>query len=750
MKRTIMVKRKICFLLWILIAFINNNLVGQAAQRIGIRQDNGKARFYNLESGVRFVPRGFNYIQLVNSPVGPYGESELFQSDSHDQIAIDDDFQRMAALGYNVVRVFIDLCRDRRCIAAENGLDNVYINNIVRLLEQAETYNLHVMLTANWLPDIGGYSLPAHQLCESSGDFFGGNCLVMSAKGVELYSTFFSDFVIALKAAGAPMETIWAYELRNEFFVEHDQLPFTKKSGMVTTANGISYDMSSETGRVKMGEDALVFWANSTTKTIKELDPEALVTVGFFTPNEPNLLREGDPRIVPFKAALLQSDLDFFGIHAYAGFHDFQLEAENYGIIDYTAKPVVLGEYGAFLPSAPDEYLAAILADHWQSAACSYGVEGFTYWTWDRHRTSASNADDPWAGSDMGAFIGKVLSPLNKSNACEIQIPESNISKGKPTKSSMDWEGFPSSNVVDGNATATPWISGGDPPQWVEVDLINRYDLEAIQLVVETGSDEPFFYTHQIQVKSSQSADYKILHEFADERVNFEVLTFQNNDGSTIDNVRFIRITIPQAPGWAALHELRALLPHQRQKFDVPPPPILTYPRPALDKFEEPIIRWKNELPGLTATLQLANDLDFKDLIEEVTGITDDQYNLSHLSTTGPIYWRVMQRNSIGNSFWSVIGEIERNLTSIRHHELESIKLYPNPGKSLITIQFVKSVPKENRTITILSGTGSIVKRIKINDEHTISVDLSDLYPGLYFVEIRGDKHVQVKKLVKI
>jgi hypothetical protein len=721
-------------------------LLHSQPNRIAIRQNNGQAEFYLTVSNEVFKPRGFNYIQLVQSPAGPFGESQLFQPDSHDPVAIDDDFQRMAALGYNAVRVFVDLCRDERCIADRNGLVSTYIRNIASLLKQAKTYGIFVMLTANWLPDAGDYSGPAHQICQNTGDFLGGNCLVMSAKGVELYQKFFTDLIKALKNAGAPMEAVWAYELRNEFFVEYNQPPFTKNSGMVITANGKSYNMNSSAQKDLMADDALVYWANTTRSAIKGVDPEALVCSGFFTPNDPNVLRGNDPRIVPFKAAMEQSELDFFDIHAYAGFEDFQLDAENYRIINYTEKPVVLGEYGTFLPNAADEYLAAQLSDHWQSDACSYGVQGFLYWTWDRHRTNASNADDPWGGSDEGAFIGKVLSPDSKTDPCIPALPNTNVALGKPTKASMEWEEFVSKNVVDGNATQTPWIAGSDPPQWVEVDLQDRYDLEAIQIVVETGSDDPFFYTHEIQVKRSSSATYQTIHTFADKRVNFETLTYKPDDGSLIKDVRFVRVRIPQAPGWAALHELSAFLPQDRSKYDVPPPPILTFPRPSLDQWDGSTLTWKNDLLNLDATVQIAKDSLFDQVIEEQKGITNDQFDINQLDGNDQLWWRVKQQNSLGESAWSVIGKLDQIQTSTLEQN-RSFSLFPNPANDYIRIDEEDPVIGIKQ-ISVFDIRGNELQRIdkRINGRQ---IDISDLIPGVYILRIRTLKSSSHVKFIK-
>ena len=720
------------------------SICGQS-NRIAVRSIGGAAEFYHTGDGSVFYPRGFNYIQLVKAADGAYGESALFHEDTHDLMDIDDDFQRMAALGYNAVRVFIDLCRDQHCMTDEQGLLPDYVDNIIELLQRAHQYGIYVMLVMNWLPDLGPYSGPAHQWCASNGNFFGGNCLVMSPEGVNRYALFFQDLVRALKQGGAPMENIWAYELRNEFYVEYDQLPFTKTSGMVTTANGKSYNMASATEKKKMGDDAVVYWANTLRNAILDEDEEALVTCGFFTPNEPNQIRENDPRIVPFVAARLYSNLDFFDIHAYPGFHRFEIDAQNYGINAYQNKPVVLGEYGTFLPNAADEYFAALLSDQWQTTACDYGVDGFLYWTWDRHRLPWSAPDDPWGGSDEHAFIGKVLSPAFKPDPCKDQLADINVSRNKPTLASMEWESNVSARVVDGNATETPWIAGSDPPQWVEVDLEQRYDLESIQLVVETGSEEPHFYTHQLQVKPNSGSSYQTLKTFSGNRVNFEVLSYQPDDGALIKNVRFIRVNILDAPGWAALHELTAFIPQQRGELDVPQPPVLTFPRPGLDPYQSQALTWSNDEPNLKSELQIATDKTFSQIVEAKNQLTGMQYQPQTLQNNQAYYWRVRQSNDHGDGPWSVTGILSSDLTKTQEIESLHYTVFPNPAGDEV---HVRALGNERLTKVQLIGLDGKYHEMLSPENQNITIDLAPVPSGLYTLRLVSGTASEAIKLM--
>jgi hypothetical protein len=161
----------------------------------------------------------------------------------------------MSALGYNSLRVFIDLCRDTFCIGdVDGGLKSEYMDNLVWFLERAREYEIFVILTANWIPDVGGYIDGVYEACGDQFDL--GNCLLLTEKGVSGYQRYFKDLICDLRERDA----------------------------------------------------------------ILDVDTSALVTCGFFAPNSPNPIRGDNPtRLVPFKALLDHSELDFLDIHTYPG-----------------------------------------------------------------------------------------------------------------------------------------------------------------------------------------------------------------------------------------------------------------------------------------------------------------------------------------------------------------------------------------------------------------------------------------------
>ena len=81
---------------------------------------------------------------------------------------------------------------------------------------------------------------------------------------------------------------------------------------MVTAANGETYDMSAQADKDRIVDEGLTYWADLIRGDIRSLDPMALVTVGFFTPNQPNeVMPAGDTRLVRTSYFLRNSAIEF-------------------------------------------------------------------------------------------------------------------------------------------------------------------------------------------------------------------------------------------------------------------------------------------------------------------------------------------------------------------------------------------------------------------------------------------------------
>jgi hypothetical protein len=258
-----------------------------------------------------------------------------------------------------------------------------------------------------------------------------------------------------------------------------------------------------------------------------------------------------------------------------------------------------------------------------------------------------------------------------------------------------------------------------------------------VQIVVETGSSEPQFYTHEIQVKSQEEDPYETIHIFSGFRDNVEVLTYPSNGMGFIPGVRYVRVHVTEAPGWVALYELRALLPQDRSAYDVPAPPIITYPRPGIDDNHVSMISWKNDPSSLPATLQISFDFNFTSLAVEVDNLTTGQYDVSWLPEDQRYYWRVRERNVLGSSYWSVIGRIDKVVVSTRPVPDPSwLSIAPNPVRDQLHLSFSPQITGHHRA-EIVNVMGQVVRVFDILGEDMV-VDVSGLGQGLYFVRVDG------------
>ncbi len=348
---------------------------------IAVRVVNGVGEFYNRKTGQKFIPRGMNYIRLAPQTKmdgsSTFGHS-LFDPGQYNSLRITNDLTKMHNDGYNVVRVFLS---PDMMGAESGGFSSAYIMNIVEFLKIAKINQIYVMFTLDWLPGGKWGEILNADCCET---FALMNANFLPPAGLKANQVFFQDFARELLKQGAPTEYVFSYQLRNEMFYDTDQPPLSFTSGKVTTANGKTYDMSSADDKKRMMGENNVFWLNAVRDAILEVDPTALVSVGFFHPQLPNRSRVGDPRYVVSEPAIWQSQMDFIDLHAYPGFElNLKQHVENFGLNGMEVKPIVMGEFGGEISRFSSIQDAANRLVKWQVESCSYGFDGWIFWTWD-------------------------------------------------------------------------------------------------------------------------------------------------------------------------------------------------------------------------------------------------------------------------------------------------------------------------------------------------------------------------------
>lgn len=136
--------------------------------RIDIRTaTGGRAEFYNIRTGQRFNPYGFNYIVLGNTYPQAHAYSgfhNLFDTAgdngwSANRTRVRADLAGLAAAGYNIVRVFFNGYvtgqggPDARVCASQPAIDPAYFDNFIDFLRIAREHRLHVTCVVDRFPN---------------------------------------------------------------------------------------------------------------------------------------------------------------------------------------------------------------------------------------------------------------------------------------------------------------------------------------------------------------------------------------------------------------------------------------------------------------------------------------------------------------------------------------------------------------------------------------------------------------------
>jgi hypothetical protein len=523
--------------------------------RIGVRVVDGVGEFFVTTTGERFVPRGMNYNRFL--PAASLGglADNAFTTRYYDPSAVESDLSQMEGLGFNSLRVMIDTCDPADgCIAtgpAGRELNPAYIDNLADFLRRAADHGMAVMVSSNTLPDDSYWLNESARTADAQ--FQSANNEFLNPVTVPLYVDYWTKVVRALIERGAPTDAIWAYELRQEHHFQAAFAPFTLTSGAVTTANGSTYDMADPTARERMVDEGLVYWTDLLRSAIRDIDPTALVTVGFFTPNAPNAVMDpSDTRLVRTAYFLRNTTADFADLHHYPGngVHDADVW-ENFGLIGVERLPLVLGEFGAYRAwwSGPAAGAAAVMG--LQVGACQVGFDGYLVWAW-----RGDQASDMWWATDGNREIARVVSPQARPDPCQpgqFDFVRYNVATLATVSASSALPAFPASNVNDG--TAAHWNAANPAPGFVELTLASPAAIDAIVLTV--AQDPAGQSTHELWVRRTGGRLERV-HVFRGITHEGQILTFEPTQPLTgVELVRVVTTRLGNlAPAW---HEIELL-----------------------------------------------------------------------------------------------------------------------------------------------------------------------------------------------
>lgn len=78
-----------------------------------------------------------------------------------------------------------------------------------------------------------------------------------------------------------------------------------------------------------------------------------------------------------------------------------------------------------------------------------------------------------------------------------------------------------------------------------------------------------------------------------------------------------------------------------------------------------------------------------------------------------------------------------------------TMQLYPNPSNDLINIDLSSiEIEINNPSIQILNSLGEVILKKSITDK-VMSVDVSKLEQGIYFLQVKGSNFTTTKKFIK-
>lgn len=532
-----------------------------AEHRIGVRQGDNGPEFYDRQTGEKFVPRGANLWQWAyygDGPDAPFIDTMFNTTDLGQLEPALDALRAMGAEGYNVVRVWSNACWGGApgCMDVPSGMDPAYLENVATFLRVAQENGIYVMLTLDDVPGNGTYRIPMDLEC--CREFNGFNIDFLTEGGIQANRHYIVDTIEGLADIGAPMDAIWAYELRNEGFFEGQLPPLSNDSGTVTVANGNTYDMADPAQKRLMMEESWLYYIDEMVTAIKATDPTALVTMGFFVQKEPIEIMTGDPRLVYLERVLNDSTLDFVDLHGYPGFDlSMAQHAQNFTLPEFNnSKPLVLGEFGAHRFNFPDVNDAALRLQAWQVASCEYGFDGWMMWTW----TGGEIQDEFWTAEEGQGAIARALSPNRNPDPCqpgaEMQA-HPNLALFKPaTASNAPEAGYSADNAFD-LSMGSWWSAGGGPPQWIEVDLGAPQTISGVRLPIGHVTGEGF-QRSLVWVRGPGTGNAnQLLHEFSGEVYHGDVLEYILPE--PMAGVQFVKLETLQADGWVIWHEIEVL-----------------------------------------------------------------------------------------------------------------------------------------------------------------------------------------------
>lgn len=519
--------------------------------RIGIRIVEDRAEFFDTGTGQKFVPRGVNFVDFKEHPSIEFAFTDsVFATNTYDPARVTQAFEDLTAIGYNTVRIFFDTCgSEQHCIGNPDGqgLNPEYLDNMVDVMRIAARTGIRVLLTANSLPDQGGYWERFFDPAFAAGhDGFERreNADWLHRGGIDAKEAFWNDLMSGLAERNAPFEVVLGWQLTNEWWLFKDIAPLSLDEGMVEAGDGKTYDMAAPGAKEEMIVATTVHYIDRMRAVIDRYDPESLVTMGFFAP-----LVEGPDWFVITEPFLTRADLDFFDFHAY---HDdsptIDEYAASFGMTGYESKPIVMGETGSGHGIVPSALQAASRSRQWYAESCQVGFDGWLNWGY--YPWPDSQLGSPWTFLDSDGLLMDLLAPANHPDPCSN--PDDSLkphSEGAAARASRESPGQPAGLVLDGRHDA--WNAGDFPPQWIEIDIADGSTVGSIHL---TSDQWPWGISRYRIIATLGDGSDVLLADVT--RVLANDVIYSTVLSAPVPDVTRVRVETLSGPSWVAWREI--------------------------------------------------------------------------------------------------------------------------------------------------------------------------------------------------
>lgn len=339
-----------------------------------------------------------------------------------------------------------------------------------------------------------------------------------------------------------------------------------------------------------------------------------------------------------------------------------------------------------------------------------------------------------------------------------IGQPPVNLALGKTaTSSSIENAGYTADHAFDGAGHDTEdgnagdgkarntggveyarWSSEYADPQWIMVDLGNRYEVNNVKLYWEVANGEDF----RIEVSDDGSTW-------------ITVATVTGNSSTTFDNdipispaaaARFVRMYgTARTTGWGySLYEFEvwgsnSILPIQLNDFS------------AQKKENSVMLSWNASMDAESRfnIQRSANGADFTNIGKlyyptGTNGISNSYGYLDESPLAGVNYYRLEYTETGEKTLYS-------DVLSVRFAEKRSFNISPNPVTgNTIRVELDKT-SQTKRTLRLLTITGKIIEQQEINANSSVA-DLQlnrQVSAGTYILQVLdGDQPVRSRKII--